>query len=763
MDVLARVFLLILYASLTASVVALIVILIKKTLNYHLGARGHHALWFLVMIRLLIPIAPQSHFSMFNILSILSHNNLGVVRNINASSSFYFNYDFLRQREQTLNKKANIDNELATNDETIKKDEGSDSKNGVYKNADSKEKVKEKSWINFILKTASCIWITGVIAITITFMLITAKVMNKTMYLDEKLYPEIYFTLKKCKKKLKINRRIPIYICNGLKNPCIVGVINPKIYVSRGICEMEDNQLSHIFLHELTHYKRRDLVYNLLCTIAAMIHWFNPVVWFAVKKMKLDREFACDACVLEMLGEEEIEAYGMTLIKSSRLLSNAGKQLQLAIFFETKNQIKRRINMIKRFKKGSYKVTLAAVIFGVIAGSITLTNAVSVKNVNAETTISADANGVKKENRFLIDAPLKVYDNFKKVKAVIGYDFKLPDFMPEGYKFDNYFQVLKVSDNENALQIYVDNSRNKGIGYSIQIFKSNPVDVLKLSEKQRGAFNRGIGQGEVQPDFSEEPFKLGNLNGKNIIEKYALGDTQVTVKYFVWQSDGVWYSIYYDETYQKDQKSNKYINVSNEDLEKVVTSMKYPEEAKNIDYYKITEKELSTEVGVMEIYDKEDLQRAKELLGFSPKFPINLKCSDGAIKTRGSGVGIAYFSDIANKNITYELNTFYDLGKDYFTLNQCKTSKRYDDIKANGYITFDSEEKGKEPKKIKVETLNLGGKEVYKYENQYQEDSTEKVYIWKEDGYYCDLAFFTNGIKDLDEVVSKFVSEKPAE
>ncbi|MCS4482285.1 M56 family metallopeptidase [Clostridium botulinum] len=93
------------------------------------------------------------------------------------------------------------------------------------------------------------------------------------------------------------------------------------------------------------------MIYNFLGTITILIYWFNPIIWFIVKKMKLQREYACDTYVLEILGKEESIEYGMTLINFSKLISSSEKVPQLAIFFETKNQIKRRIKMIKNFKK----------------------------------------------------------------------------------------------------------------------------------------------------------------------------------------------------------------------------------------------------------------------------------------------------------------------------------------------------------------------------------------------------------------------------
>lgn len=57
------------------------------------------------------------------------------------------------------------------------------------------------------------------------------------------------------------------------------------------------------------------MLWNLLGSLAATIHWFNPLMWLAIRRMKIDREVACDAYVLEVLGEEEAIDYGLTLVE----------------------------------------------------------------------------------------------------------------------------------------------------------------------------------------------------------------------------------------------------------------------------------------------------------------------------------------------------------------------------------------------------------------------------------------------------------------
>src|SRR5438046_1669163 len=55
-------------ASWQASLLAVVVLIVQKILGKRLGGRGRFALWAIVLIRLLIPVLPESRFSVFNLM-----------------------------------------------------------------------------------------------------------------------------------------------------------------------------------------------------------------------------------------------------------------------------------------------------------------------------------------------------------------------------------------------------------------------------------------------------------------------------------------------------------------------------------------------------------------------------------------------------------------------------------------------------------------------------------------------------------------------
>ena len=53
-----------------------------------------------------------------------------------------------------------------------------------------------------------------------------------------------------------------------------------------------------VLLHELAHLKRHDLAVNWLLGLLQSVHWFNPALWLVFRRVRADREVACDELVL---------------------------------------------------------------------------------------------------------------------------------------------------------------------------------------------------------------------------------------------------------------------------------------------------------------------------------------------------------------------------------------------------------------------------------------------------------------------------------
>ena len=91
----------------------------------------------------------------------------------------------------------------------------------------------------------------------------------------------------------------------------ILGLVNPKIYVSKAVSEQE---LPHVLAHERAHIRRKDHVWKPFGFLLLAIHWFNPALWLAYVLLCRDIELACDEKVIKELGTMQRADYSQTIL-----------------------------------------------------------------------------------------------------------------------------------------------------------------------------------------------------------------------------------------------------------------------------------------------------------------------------------------------------------------------------------------------------------------------------------------------------------------
>jgi beta-lactamase regulating signal transducer with metallopeptidase domain len=76
--------------------------------------------------------------------------------------------------------------------------------------------------------------------------------------------------------------------------PYLTGVLRPKLVLPAGATAWPPDRLRLVLLHELTHWRRRDLARLVLGDLVAAVFWFHPLAWSAIKKAAFEQELACD-------------------------------------------------------------------------------------------------------------------------------------------------------------------------------------------------------------------------------------------------------------------------------------------------------------------------------------------------------------------------------------------------------------------------------------------------------------------------------------
>jgi beta-lactamase regulating signal transducer with metallopeptidase domain len=80
--------------------------------------------------------------------------------------------------------------------------------------------------------------------------------------------------------------------------PMSWGLARPTVLLPRGAEGWGVGRLEAVLVHELAHVRRRDCLSQFAAELAVAVHWFNPLAWFAVHRLRVEREHACDDEVL---------------------------------------------------------------------------------------------------------------------------------------------------------------------------------------------------------------------------------------------------------------------------------------------------------------------------------------------------------------------------------------------------------------------------------------------------------------------------------
>jgi bla regulator protein blaR1 len=95
-------------------------------------------------------------------------------------------------------------------------------------------------------------------------------------------------------------RRRPVALLRSRDQlmPMTMGTVAPVIVVPADADTWNEEQRRAVLLHELAHVARHDCLTQMLSAIASAVYWVHPGMWYVARRLRVEREVACDDRVL---------------------------------------------------------------------------------------------------------------------------------------------------------------------------------------------------------------------------------------------------------------------------------------------------------------------------------------------------------------------------------------------------------------------------------------------------------------------------------
>lgn len=163
------------------------------------------------------------------------------------------------------------------------------------------------------------VWLTGFIVMMVCLTAAHIRFLRYVKRWETRVESaELIGTYNRLGDLIGVQSRPALRMCGGLYAPMLAGLVRPILLLPE---REQDEAIKYVLMHELMHYKRRDIWLKTLALVVNSVHWFNPFMWYMVRLVERDTELACDNAVLGCLPLDEHGAYGRTVLDAVEQLN----------------------------------------------------------------------------------------------------------------------------------------------------------------------------------------------------------------------------------------------------------------------------------------------------------------------------------------------------------------------------------------------------------------------------------------------------------
>lgn len=341
--------------SFLGTVIILLIVVLRAVLINRLPKKTFLILWWIALIRLLVPFSIKSVTSIYSLLQSI-YSDINPVRTAQTTTFLPIHGNMP---------------EIA---------------NGL-----SEAMVQRTESISIL----SVIWLAGLLLCFGFFAVSYIKCYREFRF----SLPVENDILEAWKEKHPLKRSLSIRQTETIAAPLSYGVIRPVILMPKNTEWKNIYQLRYVLEHEYVHIRRLDMLTKLIMIAAVCIHWFNPLVWVMYILFNRDLELSCDETVVRRFGMDIKSVYATALISMEEKKSGL---TPLCNSF-SKNAIEERIRAIMKIKKTSkFAVLISAVLVICVTGGFatsasSLEKKTETAQENGETTVALNEVNIRED------------------------------------------------------------------------------------------------------------------------------------------------------------------------------------------------------------------------------------------------------------------------------------------------------------------------------------------------------------------------------
>jgi len=317
------------------------------------------------------------------------------------------------------------------------------------------------------------VWILGVLFYSLKIII------NEILFrqrIRRKIPVNLDLTIEKIKSRLKFYRPVKCYLSNSIPYVYTTGIFRYKIILPIESMKWPEEELTGILAHEITHQKRKDMIYQIVQMVIQVMFFFHPAVWWLNNKINLEREKICDSSALSITGNNQKEYSRMLLNHLERILTKRKASYAASGFLLSKKSLIERFEYLLTFKEGNMLKLTKANFFALLISFFTVLSVSFLFCSSEEQKIAEKQSNLQKNaefvdydvpprplNKIAPNYPQELKDNQMQgdvwAKALVKTDGRLDIPNVEFIKAS----IIKIENEDTTLvdnQIFIDNAKN---------------------------------------------------------------------------------------------------------------------------------------------------------------------------------------------------------------------------------------------------------------------------------------------------------------